>query len=158
MTWEVKKKFSFEAAHQLPHHSGKCRNVHGHNYVVEVTIEAGVLQDATPVNLGDDGNIAEKSNSSEGMVVDFYKLKTVMAPLIADLDHAFIAKGDEPIITHLKSQGSKIFNLGARSTAENLASYIFHHLASTLLRPFASTRVKSVEVWETPDSSAVYRE
>lgn len=54
----VTKRFTFDAAHQLPHHDGKCANMHGHTYVVEVTVSGHV----------------QLSGPSEGMVVDFAKM------------------------------------------------------------------------------------
>jgi len=31
--------FGFEAAHRLPWHPGRCRNLHGHSYRLDVTVE-----------------------------------------------------------------------------------------------------------------------
>ena len=56
---KVGKQFSFDAAHQLVGHFGKCANLHGHTYKVEVVL-TGSIND---------------SGSSEGMVVDFYHVK-----------------------------------------------------------------------------------
>ncbi|MBP6085949.1 6-carboxytetrahydropterin synthase [Patescibacteria group bacterium] len=36
---KISKSFSFDAAHRLTTHNGKCRNLHGHRYSVIVTIE-----------------------------------------------------------------------------------------------------------------------
>lgn len=36
--FEITKRFMFEAAHQLPWHQGKCHNLHGHSYKLEVTL------------------------------------------------------------------------------------------------------------------------
>jgi len=36
------KEFVFEAAHQLHSHSGKCRNLHGHTYRVQVFLQGEV--------------------------------------------------------------------------------------------------------------------
>ena len=35
---EVQAEFTFPAAHQLPRYEGKCRNLHGHNYKLAVTL------------------------------------------------------------------------------------------------------------------------
>jgi 6-pyruvoyltetrahydropterin/6-carboxytetrahydropterin synthase len=60
--------FTFEAAHRLAWHTGKCRNLHGHSYRLEVTV-AGPL----------DGN---------GVVVDFDLLNaTVGREVIDRWDH-----------------------------------------------------------------------
>ena len=34
----ITRHFSFDAAHYLPGHEGKCQNLHGHTYKLEVTI------------------------------------------------------------------------------------------------------------------------
>ncbi len=31
-------RFHFDAAHQLPNYSGKCANLHGHRWEVEVVV------------------------------------------------------------------------------------------------------------------------
>ena len=35
-------RFGFEAAHQLPWHPGRCRDLHGHSYRLEVTVEGPI--------------------------------------------------------------------------------------------------------------------
>jgi len=63
----VHRRFSFDAAHLLPNYDGKCRNLHGHSWQVEVVVEGPVRED--------------------GMVFDFSSLKRLMAPLLEELDH-----------------------------------------------------------------------
>jgi len=52
----VSKKVSFDAAHFLPGYIGKCANMHGHHWVVELGVEGEV-------------------NPETGMVIDFSRLK-----------------------------------------------------------------------------------
>jgi 6-pyruvoyltetrahydropterin/6-carboxytetrahydropterin synthase len=67
----VTRTFAFEAAHQLPWHAGKCRNLHGHGYRLEVTVEGPV---------GDDG-----------MVLDFAEVEAVVErEIIARYDHTYL--------------------------------------------------------------------
>lgn len=47
------KKFSFCAAHHLPHHKGKCKQEHGHSYKLEVTIKGETLRDGLLIDFGD---------------------------------------------------------------------------------------------------------
>jgi len=35
----VTRAFTFDAAHQLPWHAGKCQRLHGHTYRLEVSVE-----------------------------------------------------------------------------------------------------------------------
>ena len=68
----IRKLFSFEAAHALPHHAGKCARPHGHSYRLEVTVR-GPLRDDGP---------------DRGMVMDFADVEAVVdAAAIGRLDH-----------------------------------------------------------------------
>ena len=68
----IRKQFAFEAAHILPHHAGKCSRLHGHSYVLDVTV-AGTLQESGP---------------SAGMLIDFELLGAVVErEVISRLDH-----------------------------------------------------------------------
>ena len=75
MNLSITKQFRFEAAHSLPNHLGKCRNLHGHSYLIEVTVSGP----------------AAASGPSEGMVMDFGDLsKVVEAEIISKWDHQFL--------------------------------------------------------------------
>ncbi len=65
----ITRRYHFEAAHFLPYVAPdhKCRRMHGHNYVVEITT-SGPLD-------------------HRGFVVDFAELDLVVAPLVAAIDH-----------------------------------------------------------------------
>jgi len=70
----VYKEFRFEAAHSLPHlpKEHKCHNVHGHSYLVRVTVEGDV-------------------DPSTGMVIDYAIISQHFKTLVHDvLDHRFI--------------------------------------------------------------------
>lgn len=71
------KEFKFEAAHQLPHHHGKCSRPHGHSYKLFVYAKGEPLS-VDP----------EWPQSDEGMVMDFAELKTIVNEEIVDVcDH-----------------------------------------------------------------------
>jgi 6-pyruvoyltetrahydropterin/6-carboxytetrahydropterin synthase len=68
----IRKQFKFEAAHVLPWHLGKCARLHGHSYLLEITLQ-GPLQSEGP---------------SRGMVEDFDVIAQVIErEVIAVLDH-----------------------------------------------------------------------
>lgn len=62
------REFTFSASHILPRHEGKCKNLHGHNWKVIVTVH-GVVDPAT------------------GFVMDFAVLKKIVQPMIDRFDH-----------------------------------------------------------------------
>ena len=67
---KITQAFTFEAAHFLPKvgPTHRCRNLHGHSYRVELTLDGPV-------------------DPETGFVVDFFAIETVFAPLHAQLDH-----------------------------------------------------------------------
>ncbi|MBV8750870.1 MAG: 6-carboxytetrahydropterin synthase QueD [Candidatus Eremiobacteraeota bacterium] len=69
---QIRKSFTFEAAHVLPHHPGKCARLHGHSYRLEVALD-GPLQREGPAT---------------GMIEDFDVVsRVVKAAVISQLDH-----------------------------------------------------------------------
>ena len=68
----IKKSFTFEAAHVLPHHPGKCGRLHGHSYRLEVALR-GPLQ---------------TTGAATGMVEDFEVVsRVVKGAVVGELDH-----------------------------------------------------------------------
>ena len=69
--FEVTVEETFAAGHALRNYRGKCENVHGHNYRVQVTLEGAQLDEA-------------------GLLVDFVELKKVLHGILDRLDHRFL--------------------------------------------------------------------
>ena len=71
----VSRTFKFDAAHKLPHYDGKCQNLHGHSWKIQVKV-LGKVQTEGP---------------KQGMIVDFSDLKdTVNRVVLGDLDHHYL--------------------------------------------------------------------
>ena len=71
----VFKTVEFAAAHDIPNHPGKCRGLHGHNYVVTVGIT----------------NPTGEVDSVTGMVEDFGDVKiAIQATIIDKCDHKYL--------------------------------------------------------------------
>lgn len=136
----VIRRLEFDAGHRLPGHEGKCRNVHGHRYAVEVECTADMLDVV-------------------GRVVDFGVVKQLLGGWIDDnLDHAFMADfHDHGLVTWLQDNGQRfyVFAPGCPPTAENLAALLLDRARSLLAAH--GVDVVSVRVWETPNCSAVAR-
>lgn len=68
---KVRRRFRFEAAHRLPHHEGKCRELHGHSYELVVTLDLPV-------------------DEQSGMALDFQQIKqAVQRDVLELLDHKY---------------------------------------------------------------------
>ncbi|MCK4787456.1 MAG: 6-carboxytetrahydropterin synthase, partial [Desulfobacteraceae bacterium] len=50
---EATKIVTFDSAHRLLNHPGKCRSLHGHTYKLEVTFQAQELQNGMVYDFGD---------------------------------------------------------------------------------------------------------
>ena len=70
--WRLTVKDEFCAAHALRHYKGKCENLHGHNYSVDVVVEGcKLLPDIE-------------------LLMDFGDLKALLKEVLVPLDHALI--------------------------------------------------------------------
>ncbi len=69
--YEVTIKKSFSAAHLLKEIGGKCEELHGHNFLVEVSVAA-------------------ESLNSEGLLIDFRVLKRWTDEVLEQLDHKYL--------------------------------------------------------------------
>lgn len=124
MRTRVGKMWSFDAAHVIPHHNGKCAQPHGHTYTVRVEVEGVVL----PVDGRPDG----------GMVVDFYVLTQAWKKIEPSLDHRDLNE----------TVGKEL----AATTSEILAHYLFDYFSHEVNA--SNRQVVAVQVSETPSSFA----
>ena len=69
--FEITVEETFAAGHALRNYRGKCVNVHGHNYRVQVTL-AGAELDAI------------------GLLVDFVEVKKTLHAVVDRMDHQFL--------------------------------------------------------------------
>jgi len=95
----VSKKVRFDAAHFLPNYIGKCQNLHGHSWSIEIAVE---------------GPVDEHS----GMVVDFTILSTFLKGICNTFDHTLLnGKIPNPtaenIVKYIKEQ-STINGIGGK--------------------------------------------
>ena len=128
---EITKIFTFDMAHRLSFHEGKCWNLHGHTYKLEVTVNGDA--------------------DENGMVIDFNDLKKIIKDKVVNvLDHAtVIYEKDELMMKSFPMELHHVI-LPVEPTAENLCIWITEQLEE------AGLKIKQVAVWETPSSKAVY--
>ncbi|WP_439257711.1 MULTISPECIES: 6-carboxytetrahydropterin synthase QueD [unclassified Lonepinella] len=138
--FKVSKEFSFDMAHILDGHDGKCQNLHGHTYKLQVEVSGDLVADG----------------AKKGMVIDFTDVKTVVKRAILDpMDHAFIydttSQRECKIANLLNELNSKTFGIPVRTTAEEMARFMFNRLKTEL-------PISAIRLWETPTSFCEYRE
>ena len=69
--YTLKVESAFEAAHQIPGYPGKCARLHGHNWVVEATVQGSELDEL-------------------GMLVDFKLVKAALHTVLEMFDHHYL--------------------------------------------------------------------
>ena len=132
-------EYAFDSAHFLTDYYGKCENLHGHRWRVMAKIEQPELQ---------------TEGTMKDMVLDFGVFKKTVKEICDRLDHTFLIEEGSlkpDTLAALQSEGFKLTVLPFRTTAENLAKYIFGELEERGLP------VAEIEVDETPNNRAFYR-
>lgn len=153
---EITRRFEFDAAHRVLGHEGKCANLHGHRYVALVTVETAELD-------------------TLGRVIDYSVLKEEIGRWIdRKWDHNTLLNSDDPLVSILGDQSLKeleklppsetlhtnlkmpyVFEKN-NPTAENIAAYLLT-VCKVILNRYPELEVTKVEVFETPNCSAVAR-
>lgn len=130
--------------HRVVGHEGKCRMLHGHNYVAILDAEAPAL----------DGI---------GRVIDFSVLKERIGGWVEEhWDHGFLlwdkdGAGHAGLVAFEDQPGGahqKIATLPSNPTAENIANHLLCVVGSKVLKD-TGVRLVRVEVWETENCRAV---
>ena len=122
--YDLKVLSSFSSAHALRGYNGKCENIHGHNWHVELVVSSDALNEI-------------------GLVIDFKLLKKYLNEVMETLDHKFINETEffkevnpsaENIARYIyeefekKMKVNKIFNIAVKrvdiyETDSSMASY-----------------------------------
>lgn len=137
----ITRKLEFDAGHRIPDHRSQCSNLHGHRYVIEITLR---------------GDIVETEGASDrGMVMDFADVKSLaMEHLVSRWDHAFLVfAGDTRVREFLESMSDhKTVVLDRIPTVENLAAIAFEMLAKVYDAHYGvNLRLQQVRLYETPN-------
>lgn len=134
----IRKKFEIDAGHRLMQNRGKCRNLHGHRYAIEVELSHNFLD-------------------KEDMVLDFFELKWLKVWLDDNWDHGMILnENDGQVIRFCEFQVFKIFKFPGDPTAENMSAFLYKLVAAELESRKVAVTVSRIIVHETPNCVAEY--
>ena len=103
------KEFRFEMAHALWNYNGLCKNIHGHSYILQVTVIGEPCSDPDDPKLG--------------MVMDFGDLKRIVREEIVDkMDHSIVLnrKAEIQNLLHTPQLADRIHIVPYQPTCENL--------------------------------------
>ena len=131
----VSKQISFCYGHRLVGYPHKCRHVHGHNCVAEITL---ALREGASLD-------------AYGFVEDFNEFKVIKDWIDENWDHAFLASPeDKSMIEFLKADEQRYYVMQDNPTAENMATEIGMIAKEKLENERVS--LVGINIWETPTS------
>lgn len=150
----VTRRHEWDMAHRLPFHEGKCRRLHGHRYVADITVIGRIRPDTEAADAG--------------MILDFDAVKAAIDQTFGWWDHRTMLWERDPLLEVLRTgfSGAEelrvrglaeygVFSVPFMPTAENIAREILKCLTRT-----AKLSISTVKVFETPNgwSEAYIRE
>ncbi|MBT8270177.1 MAG: 6-carboxytetrahydropterin synthase [Bacteroidia bacterium] len=137
----ITKQFSFETGHALYGYDGKCRNVHGHSYRLDVTVIGQPISDS--------------NNVKYGMVIDFGDLKKIVKEEIVDVfDHATIFNQNTPhveLANELKKRDHNVLLVDYQPTSEMMVIDFAKKIQKRLPK---NIKLHSLKLQETATSYA----
>ena len=138
-------EFTFDAAHRLMLHEGKCKHLHGHRYEVIVSV---TRPDFDPYK------------ADNGMIVDFGVLKAAFKDSVDKVfDHATLLYLFDPLSEAIRSVDpeAKIHLSDGHPTVEVIANDIFNLLQVRIWADsaFEGIRLLRVRVAETANCKAL---
>jgi len=132
--------FNFDMAHVLLNYQGKCKNIHGHNYKLEVTVKGVPCNDHT--------------SPKKGMLIDFSDFKKLIDNnIIVFWDHALMIhqETDPDLLKALKQNYEKLLIVPFQPTTENMICEL-----ATVIKKLLPDDLKlfSLRLYETEKSYA----
>ncbi len=126
----IYKEVQIDTSHRLLHYQGKCANLHGHRWKVEVWME-GEPDPATQI------------------LIDYSMIKQV----IEKYDHQIILNEEDPMVPRIREFHPVITTPGD-PTSELMAGLIRDDLHAICRDHGIKGVVKKIRVWESPTSCA----
>lgn len=150
--YEITVERHFCYGHRLINYDGPCKNLHGHNARVLVTVLVKDLIAAGP---------------KLDMVIDFKELKAITDHEINKLDHKMILEHNvdplEAMVSNVQNMEgvvdrNEIVSFPARPTSENIVRYLAVRIFRRLQVHVSSQKIHSlsVKMYETNANSVSY--
>lgn len=149
------KEFKWAMAHMLDGHLDLCKNLHGHNYKMEVTVAQDIKQHK------DNHTGLALNGPAAGMVMDFKMLKHIVNDILIDkLDHALMINEkstdefEDELAELAEKYKKKIYYVPYRPTAENMAKNFLTLLQASPMFKAIGVKIVKIKIYETDSSYA----
>ena len=126
----IYKEVQIDASHRLLHYKGKCANLHGHRWKVEVWISG-------------------EPDATTGILVDYNVIKQT----VGKYDHQIILNQNDPMVPCIE-KFQHVLTTPGDPTSELLAGMIRDDLTGYCCAQGIHARVTRIRVWESPNCFA----
>jgi len=137
----ITRKLEFDAGHRIPDHNSQCRNLHGHRYILEITLTGQVVE--------------HDGFADNGMIMDFTDVKALARENLVDLwDHAFLVYDKDVKVKEFLDSlpNHKTVVLNRVPTVENLAKIAFDILKTVYQDRYSTgLSLSKIKLFETPN-------
>lgn len=126
----IYKEVQIDASHRLLHYQGKCANLHGHRWKVEVWVEG-------------------EPDSQTNILIDYNSIKEI----VGKYDHQTILNADDPMVPFIE-KFQPVIKTPGDPTSELLALLIRNELYEYIRIHGINAAIPKIRVWESPHSYA----
>lgn len=130
MKTSIYKEVQIDTSHRLLHYQGKCANLHGHRWKIEVWMEG-------------------EPDPGTQIVIDYSLIKRV----VNRYDHQIILNAEDPMVPRI-AEFHPVITTPGDPTSELIASIIRDDLHKTCREMGINATVTKIRVWESPTSCA----
>ncbi|MCX6687873.1 MAG: 6-carboxytetrahydropterin synthase [Methanoregula sp.] len=130
MNVAIYKEVQFDASHRLLHYKGKCANLHGHRWKVEVWVEG-------------------EPDATTGILIDY----NVIREIVEKFDHQILLNAADPMAACIEKFQHVITTTGD-PTSELLADLLRQDLTRYCGSHQITAKVTKIRVWESPSCFA----
>jgi 6-pyruvoyltetrahydropterin/6-carboxytetrahydropterin synthase len=130
MNVAIYKEVQFDASHRLLHYQGKCANLHGHRWKVEVWLRG-------------------EPDATTGILLDYNLIKLT----VGKYDHQIILNHDDPMVPCIE-KFQHVITTSGDPTSELLAAVIRDDLYTVCREQGVKAAITKIRVWESPNSCA----
>ena len=126
----IYKEVQIDTSHRLLHYEGKCANLHGHRWKIEIWMEG----EPDPVTK---------------ILIDYSMIKKI----VDNYDHQIILNKDDPMVPRIQ-EFHQVITTPGDPTSELMASIIREDLYTFCRNHRIKATVPKIRVWESPTAFA----
>jgi 6-pyruvoyltetrahydropterin/6-carboxytetrahydropterin synthase len=126
----IYKEVQIDTSHRLLHYEGKCANLHGHRWKVEIWM-AGEPDPLTHI------------------LIDYSMIKKI----VDKYDHQIILNQDDPLVARIK-EFHRVITTPGDPTSELMAVLIRDDLCAFCREHGIKATIPKIRVWESPTAFA----